>query len=81
MLWATSETWDITLLKKGDPDARPHKSGITFKELAEQEAAQIAIPRTGERTIFTCIYCGKEKIEQGGKPMYCWECEQTSPST
>jgi hypothetical protein len=34
----TIETWDITLLKKGDPDARPHKSGITFKELAEQEA-------------------------------------------
>jgi hypothetical protein len=79
---ATTETWDITLLKKGDPDARPHRMGITFKELAEQEAAQVAIPGTGqERAIFTCIYCGKEQIEQGGKPMYCWECEETSPST
>jgi hypothetical protein len=32
---------DITLLKKGDPNARPHKSGMTFKELTEQEAAAL----------------------------------------
>jgi hypothetical protein len=32
----TRDTWDITLIKKGDPNARPYNMGMTFKELADQ---------------------------------------------
>jgi hypothetical protein len=43
---ATSETWDVTLLKKGDPNARPHENGVSFKEFAEREAAALFNKRT-----------------------------------
>ena len=43
---AINETWDIILLKKGDPNARPQESGISFKELAEREAAALFNEKT-----------------------------------
>jgi hypothetical protein len=43
---ATRDTWEITLVKKGDPDACPRQTGMTFKELADQEAEALFKDKT-----------------------------------
>jgi hypothetical protein len=37
---ASLDTWNVRMITKGDPNAPLPKTGITFKELAEQEARE-----------------------------------------
>src|SRR5262249_40970469 len=49
------DTWEITLVKTGDPDARSPQMGMTFKELADQEAEALFKDKTfyrGTRAAF-----------------------------